>query len=250
MLNSMARAKKGVKKRVKKPARPPGTRAADPYHAMLNFVQTQAHSSQVDALVKEINQAHSYAKRVRQDTIDEIYAPVRPMDVEERPRHRHPPMPPSQPRDTPMHTSNPFGANSAFARNLEIQRLGAAMQNSRQSARERSRHVDMDVVAHSAEPAVADLIYRFQSQGPATKREKMDHFFVRRQFMIHKDNHNRPTNAFNNGIPPGYVSYSDEVDSHFLNPRRVRDDYPDRENERRTTLQSTFSGSLRDLNMT
>ena len=56
---------------------------ADPYYALLNNIQNQAHIGQVNGLIREVRQAKEFAARARQEAIDEIYAPVRPMEVDE-----------------------------------------------------------------------------------------------------------------------------------------------------------------------
>lgn len=55
----------------------------DPYYAMLNNIQHQANIVQVNSLIRELRQSQEFARRARQDAIDEIYEPVRPMDVDE-----------------------------------------------------------------------------------------------------------------------------------------------------------------------
>lgn len=58
-------------------------RAPDPYYAMLNNIQQQAHMAQVNSLVGELRQAHDFARRARQEAIDDIYRPVTPMEIDE-----------------------------------------------------------------------------------------------------------------------------------------------------------------------
>ena len=58
---------------------------SDPYFATLNNIQQQAHAGQVNSLIRELKASQDFARRARQEAIEEIYAPVRPMDVDDRP---------------------------------------------------------------------------------------------------------------------------------------------------------------------
>ena len=66
---------------------PKNKRAPDPYYAMLNNIQQQAHMAQVSSLVAELRQAQDFARRARQEAIDDIYRPVTPMEVDEHAPH-------------------------------------------------------------------------------------------------------------------------------------------------------------------
>lgn len=61
-----------------------GTKGGDAYHAQLNFIQQQAHNNQVNELIKQLNTANEYAKRSRDDTINEIFGGYGPMEVDAR----------------------------------------------------------------------------------------------------------------------------------------------------------------------
>lgn len=100
------RAKKG-KKKVKAPFRY-SKGGPDPYHNLLNFIQTQAHNNQVDELIKQVNQANAFAKRARAQALDEVYADVREMEVDRPGQFSLPqaPIPPAR-TDTPMTRPSP-----------------------------------------------------------------------------------------------------------------------------------------------
>ena len=55
----------------------------DPYFAMLNNIQNQAHIGQVNSLIRELRQAQEFAKRARQQAIDELERPVGPVHVDD-----------------------------------------------------------------------------------------------------------------------------------------------------------------------
>ena len=59
---------------------------SDPYFATLNNIQQQAHAGQVNSLIRELKSSQDFARRARQEAIEEIYAPVTAMEVDD---HRY-----------------------------------------------------------------------------------------------------------------------------------------------------------------
>lgn len=60
----------------------------------LNFIQQQAHNIQVDALLREVNQAQAFTKRAVKEALDSVYDRSGPMDIDSRiPNPPNPPLP-------------------------------------------------------------------------------------------------------------------------------------------------------------
>lgn len=106
--------KKG-KKKVKGPFKYT-QKGPDPYHSLLNFIQTQAHNNQVSALLQQVSQAQAFAKRARQDALDEAYGSVGPMEIDKPARPQPEPRPSAMegitrgPFDSRRERSNPSQA--------------------------------------------------------------------------------------------------------------------------------------------
>lgn len=105
--------KKDKKKKGNKPFRY-SKKGPDPYHAQLSFIREQAHNNQVNELVKQVNAAQSFAKRAREDTLNEIFQDYSAMDAS------------PSPADPPIHADNkgkklpapPLQGPAQFVRNL------------------------------------------------------------------------------------------------------------------------------------
>ena len=200
----------------------------DPYHSMLNFLQTQAHNNQVESLMKQLGQAQAHARSARQEAFEEAYANVRPMDEDPPTPRQHPenmeadPPTPRRSRNTPddfragrvrIHTSrtqtpsaavHSSGTQTEAGHEIGTQTTTPASRSHRtqtdrapEIGTQTSRPLTEDVashIAHTVEPAVAREVFRFAASGEAErvpKRVEYSHeaFFSHRMNRLHGAEH-------------------------------------------------------------
>ena len=189
--------------------------APDPYHSLLNFIQTQAHNNQVESLVKQLSQAQAHAKNARREAFEEAYANVRPMDED-------PPTPPNEPEN--MEIDRPSAVRLRRGRNFATQTTQPTVQShGTQTSRSTSTHgvqtehlatLSEDMashIAHTVEPAVAREVFRFAASGEAKRAPEiveLSHpaFFFRRM-------NNLARRSEHGGIPTpeGIAAYKQAV---------------------------------------
>lgn len=119
----------------------------DPYFAQLNFIQQQAHNTQVNELIKQLNKTQEFARKARDEAISEIYANSGPMDID----------PPTRARTIPEVTM--VDASTAGPPS----RSGSVQSESRREPEVRPSepmNVDVVQVVVQAPTAVADRILR------------------------------------------------------------------------------------------
>lgn len=59
-----------------------GRARGDNFHQQINMIREISHNAQVDDLIKQVNVAQDYARRIREETINEIFQHTREMDVD------------------------------------------------------------------------------------------------------------------------------------------------------------------------
>ena len=162
----------------------------------LNFIQTQAHNIQVDALLREVNQAQAFTKRAVKEALDSVYDRSGPMDVDPRPRFPPAPQPPTERRMTNAATRNPFGGDATLSFGQEIRRLAARSNLLYRNRVARETPSDMEGVeatlSRAAPPATVEA-FKFMSYGPQNLKglvndsEKYQN--LRRLNKLHRESH-------------------------------------------------------------
>ena len=160
-----------------------GNQAA--HFGYLSFIQQQAHTQQVDALLREVNQAQAFTKKAVKEALDSVYDRSGPMDVDPRPRFPPAPPPPTERRMTNAPTRNPFGGDATLSFGQEIRRLAAQSNLLYRNRVTRETPRDMEgieaTLSRAAPPETVEA-FKFMSHGPQNKRfvEYTDDNYLRR----------------------------------------------------------------------
>lgn len=186
---------RGRKKGTKKPkAFTYGAKNNANHYGYLNFIQTQAHNLQVDALLREVNQAQAFTKRAVKEALDSVYDNSGPMQVDPKPRHPPAPAPPSE-RRMAHAVVNPFGGEAVLSFGQEIRRLAAQNDLMRRNRVARETPQDMEgitaTLSRTAAPATVEA-FKFMAQGPQHRRyaTNLDDEYLKRYNDRRKQNSN------------------------------------------------------------
>lgn len=159
-----------------------GTKGGDAYHAQLQFIQQQAHNKQVNELIKQLNTSTEFARRAREDAINEIYANTSAMEIDPHvPRSKGAPHPPPLPSEHRM-TSQPRYVNRTSTPGLEGRLALAEERNARAARRNANLPTDMvslERVVMEAPPSTGDDIL---SQAGTTRAAVVQQGSLRARF--------------------------------------------------------------------
>lgn len=153
----MPRRKKGAKK---PKAFTYGAKNNANHYGYLNFIQTQAHNLQVDALLREVNQAQAFTKRAVKEALDSVYDNSGPMDVDPPLRI---PRPPPLPQNSRMTRAPPNRGEFPLRFSQDIRRTAAQNNLMRRNRVARETPTTMEgitaTLSRTAPPATVEAVH-------------------------------------------------------------------------------------------